>query len=79
MSHDLTQSTSRPGQWSRAEGGALTWTHALPRDVDRGTYLCEGCFDCMTDDVLPAALSPTGVDMAWCPRCAAGDAAKDEP
>ena len=31
-----------------------------------GHYLCEFCFDQMTDQVLPAAESPTGLAMAWC-------------
>lgn len=41
------------------------------RDIDlaRGHYLCEVCQDAMTNDVLPAAQSPTGVEMAICPGC----------
>ena len=36
-----------------------------PARVD-GHYLCEFCFDAMTDKVLPAAVSPTGLAMGWC-------------
>lgn len=45
--------------------------HAAVQDEDivQGHYLCEQCFDAMTDDVLLAAESPTGLDMAQCARC----------
>jgi hypothetical protein len=36
----------------------------------RGQYLCEVCFDTMTDTVLPASESPTGMEMAQCLACA---------
>lgn len=32
----------------------------------RGAYLCEICFDVMTDGVIPADESGTGLEMAWC-------------
>lgn len=31
-----------------------------------GRYLCEFCWDAMTDEVLPAVSSPAGMAMAWC-------------
>jgi hypothetical protein len=36
----------------------------------RGQYLCELCEEAMTDDLLPAAQSPTGEEMAICLHCA---------
>jgi hypothetical protein len=36
-----------------------------------GHYLCEGCMDAMTDVVVPAAQSPTGIEMALCAACQA--------
>ena len=39
---------------------------AGPPAQAHGHYLCEFCFDQMTDQVLPAAESPTGLAMAWC-------------
>ena len=38
-------------------------------DDARGAYLCEVCEEVMTDDVLPAAESPSGVEVAICPLC----------
>jgi hypothetical protein len=35
----------------------------------RGRYLCEGCQDVMTDDVLPASACVRGVEMACCLAC----------
>lgn len=43
----------------------------LPPDTLRGAYLCEICEEAMTDEVLPAAQSPTGDELAICLRCAA--------
>jgi hypothetical protein len=43
----------------------------LPPDTLRGQYLCELCEEAMTDDVLPAAQSPTGDELAICLYCAA--------
>jgi hypothetical protein len=34
-------------------------------------YLCEVCEDVMTDHVLFAAASPTGLDLAICRPCLA--------
>ena len=45
---------------------------ALPdalRDAARGALLCETCFDAMTDQVLPAAQTATGLDEACCAAC----------
>ena len=38
-------------------------------DDARGAYLCEVCEDVMTDDVLPAAESPHGREIAICAPC----------
>ena len=35
----------------------------------RGHYLCEVCEERMTDDVLPAAESPSGLELAICALC----------
>jgi hypothetical protein len=35
----------------------------------RGRYLCEGCQDVMTDDVLAASACVWGVEMACCRSC----------
>ena len=40
-------------------------------DDARGQYLCEICEDVHTNDVLPAAESPRGVDLAICAPCRA--------
>ena len=40
-------------------------------DDARGQYLCEVCEELMTDDVLPAAESPSGLDLAICSLCRA--------
>lgn len=40
-----------------------------PLAVSQGHYLCEGCWDQMTDEVLPADQSPTGLDMGYCHAC----------
>jgi hypothetical protein len=39
------------------------------RDVATGTFLCEVCYDAMTDQELPADKSPTGMAMAVCEAC----------
>ena len=41
------------------------------RDLCRGQYLCEVCEEAMTDTVLPAAQSPSGLELAICARCQA--------
>ena len=38
-------------------------------DEARGAYLCEVCEELMTDDVLPAAESPSGLELAICSLC----------
>ena len=38
-------------------------------DLARGQYVCEVCYDAMTDDVLPAVQSPTGMEIAICGTC----------
>ena len=45
-----------------AQAGQL----AGPPAQVHGHYLCEFCFDQMTDQLLPAAQSATGMAMAWC-------------
>ena len=40
-------------------------------DKARGQYLCEVCEELNTNDVLPAAESPSGVDLAICSLCRA--------
>jgi hypothetical protein len=42
-----------------------------PPETLRGQYLCELCEEAMTDDLLPAAQSPTGDEVAICLHCAA--------
>jgi hypothetical protein len=42
-----------------------------PPETLRGFYLCELCEEAMTDEVLPAAQSPTGEEVAICVHCAA--------
>jgi hypothetical protein len=42
-----------------------------PLETLRGCYLCEICEEAMTDDLLPAAQSPTGEEVAICLHCAA--------
>lgn len=39
---------------------------AGPTAHSYGRYLCEFCFDVLTDKVLPAEQSETGLEMAWC-------------
>ena len=39
------------------------------RDRLTGAYLCEVCYDAMTDQELAAADSPTGLAMAVCEAC----------
>jgi hypothetical protein len=46
-----------------------TERESLHRDDLRGRYLCERCEDAMTDEVIPAAESPTGEDIVLCRRC----------
>jgi len=46
-----------------------TERESLHRDDLRGRYLCERCEDAMTDEILPAAESPTGEPLALCTRC----------
>jgi hypothetical protein len=41
------------------------------RDRYRGQYLCEVCEEAMTDTVLPATESPSGLELAICTRCEA--------
>jgi hypothetical protein len=43
--------------------------HDKQRDVSTGAFLCEVCFDAMTDMVLSTAHSPTGMEMAVCEAC----------
>lgn len=38
-------------------------------DASTGAYLCETCFDAMTDLVLPAAHTATGQEEACCAGC----------
>lgn len=38
-------------------------------ETARGQYLCEVCEDVMTNDVLPAAESPHGLELAICALC----------
>lgn len=54
------------------------WTHStapndrvveMSRDASRGTYLCETCWDAMTDQVVPGSLTATGLDEARCAGC----------
>jgi hypothetical protein len=47
-------------------------------DSARGQYLCERCQDVMTDEVVPAAVSPTGVEMALCRVCQRGEALRPQ-
>ena len=39
------------------------------RGESRGRYLCEVCFDTLTDDILLAYESPFGCEMAICQAC----------
>jgi hypothetical protein len=39
------------------------------RDLSTGTFLCEICFDAMTDTVLSPTRSPTGIEIAVCEAC----------
>ena len=61
--------------WYHADVGycLLPVAEARRREVERGDsrgrYLCEACFDVLTDAVLPAEASPTGMEMAICPAC----------
>jgi hypothetical protein len=52
----------------------LVWSpeYRASREADsaRGAFLCEGCQDAMTDQVLAADVSPTGREMACCRACA---------
>lgn len=48
---------------------ADAWSSPIDPDGCRGQYLCEVCEEVMTDDVLPAAESPNGLDLAICVRC----------
>lgn len=42
---------------------------ATSRDSSIGRYLCEVCYDAMTDQELSGADSPTGLAMAMCETC----------
>ena len=52
----------RPPQEEPAPG-------ALPPETWRGQYLCEVCEETMTDEVLAAGESPSGLELAICARC----------
>jgi hypothetical protein len=45
----------------------------IPGPRDRhpatGQYLCEQCLDAMTDGVLPAAVTRSGLEEACCEAC----------
>lgn len=56
-----------PREWfPPADFGAQAEVLAGPPAQAEGRYLCEFCFDQMTDGVLPADQLPTGLEMAWC-------------
>jgi hypothetical protein len=50
-------------------GQEQTWQDGEIAAGSYGAYLCESCFDRMTDWSVPAAASPTGAEMAICRRC----------
>ena len=63
------------GQYGRwlLHSGILTLTQTVVtahnpecHEDSRGRYLCEVCFDAMTDVCIPAVESGTGLEMAWC-------------
>lgn len=49
--------------------GSALGARPAPDEGARGQYLCELCFDVMTDQVLPAEQSETGMEMACCAAC----------
>ena len=56
------------GHWSMAHPDDEARTQRIA-DTARGHYLCEVCEELMTDDILPAAESPSGLDLAICAPC----------